>query len=213
MTEDEDFAVEPVRGLPERLPQGERMIWQGAPDWRVLARRSLNCRTVAWYFALLALGGAALAADGGVADALAAATWLLALGLAVIAVLALIAWAMARATVYTITDKRVVLRIGVALRVTVNLPYVCIGAADLALHKDGSGDIALDLTGKSKLAYLMLWPHVRPWQINRPRPALRAIRDAASVAALLAEAMRADEAERLAGDARAAVAPVAFAAE
>ncbi len=212
MTEDDDFAVEPVRGLPELLPAGERMLWQGAPDWRVLARRSLNCRLVAWYFGLLALwrGGAALAAGGGVAEALSAASWLLALGLVVVGALALMAWAMARASVYTITDKRVVLRIGVALRVTVNLPYRCIGAADMARNKDGSGDIALRLTGDTKLAYLMLWPHVRPWHIKEPQPALRALPDAARVAGLLAEAMRASEAERQTED---LPVPAAIAAE
>lgn len=206
MIEDDDFAVEPVRGLPERLPPGERMIWQGAPDWRVLARRAFNCRPVAWYFVLLALwqGAAAALAGGGVAEALAAGSWMLALGLIVVGVLALIAWATARATVYTITNKRVVLRVGVALRVTLNLPYRCIGAADLLVHGGGSGDIALRLTGDTKLAYLMLWPHVRPWAIRRPQPALRAIPDAATAAALLAEAMRAAEAERLAAEGLAA---------
>lgn len=211
MMDDDDFAIEPVRGLPEHLPEDERLLWQGAPDWRVLARHALNCRPIAWYFGLLAVwrGGAALAAGDGAAEAVAAASWLLALGLVVIAVLALIAWTSARATVYTITDKRVVLRAGVALRVTVNLPYRCIEAADLLLHKDGSGDVTLRLGGETKLAYLMLWPHVRPWKVSRPQPALRAIRDAAGVAALLADAMRADEAERLAE----ASAPAAIAAE
>ena len=27
----DDFDFEPVRGLPQVLPKGERMLWQGAP--------------------------------------------------------------------------------------------------------------------------------------------------------------------------------------
>jgi hypothetical protein len=33
---DHDFAFEPVRGLPEALPPGEEILWQGRPDaWRL----------------------------------------------------------------------------------------------------------------------------------------------------------------------------------
>ncbi len=31
---------------PQALPAGERMLWQGAPSWRALARRSLHVRKV-----------------------------------------------------------------------------------------------------------------------------------------------------------------------
>jgi len=33
-----EYEYEPVPGLPQRLPQGERILWQGAPDWQTLAR-------------------------------------------------------------------------------------------------------------------------------------------------------------------------------
>ena len=38
-------------GLPEALPEGEHILWQGAPDWKVLARRVFHTRKVAVYFA------------------------------------------------------------------------------------------------------------------------------------------------------------------
>ena len=44
----------------------------------------------------------------------------------------------------------------------------------------------LTLLGAPKLGYLALWPHARPLRIARPRPMLRAVPDAASVAALVA---------------------------
>ena len=58
------------RGLPERLPDGERLLWQGAPDWRALARQAFHVRGLAIYFGAIVaycvgsgvLGGKPLAA-------------------------------------------------------------------------------------------------------------------------------------------------------
>ena len=41
---------EPIRGLPGPLPEGETILWQGAPDWRVLAVQAFHVRAVAIYF-------------------------------------------------------------------------------------------------------------------------------------------------------------------
>jgi hypothetical protein len=53
--EHDDFAVEPVRGLPERPPSGEIILWQGRPDTWSLAREALNLNWIMGYFALLVL--------------------------------------------------------------------------------------------------------------------------------------------------------------
>ena len=46
----DDFAREPIRGLPETPPPGEIILWQGAPNWFMLAREALNVTWVAGYF-------------------------------------------------------------------------------------------------------------------------------------------------------------------
>ena len=38
---DDDYHVEPVRGLPQSLPEGEELLWQGAPSTWALARDAL----------------------------------------------------------------------------------------------------------------------------------------------------------------------------
>ena len=48
---DDDF--EPVPGLPETLPQGEQMLWQGSPQWWSLALRAFRLREVGVYFGFL----------------------------------------------------------------------------------------------------------------------------------------------------------------
>ena len=40
-------------------------------------------------------------------------------------------------------------------------------------------------------AWLLLWPHVRPWRMRHPEPMLRSLPDAAHVAAILAPALTA----------------------
>ena len=113
------------------------------------------------------------------------------LGLVTCGLLALTAYVQARATVYTLTSARVVMRIGAALTVNLNLPYKQIGNAMLDLRKGGTGTIALETMGDTKLSYLTCWPHIRPWYIKHTQPALRCIPDAERVARLLAEAAEA----------------------
>ncbi|MGA1462008.1 MAG: hypothetical protein ACO37Y_02315, partial [Steroidobacteraceae bacterium] len=50
---DHDHEGEPVPGLPERLPEGEHILWQGAPRWTSLAVRAFHVRKLAIYFGLL----------------------------------------------------------------------------------------------------------------------------------------------------------------
>jgi hypothetical protein len=113
------------------------------------------------------------------------------MGAGVCALLTLIAWVLARATVYTITDARVAMRIGAALTVTLNLPFTRIARIDLVERRNGNGTLALAPEGRMPLGFLVLWPHARPWHFGEPQPALRCIPDAAAVGRLLAEAAEA----------------------
>jgi hypothetical protein len=185
----DDFATEPVPGLPEALPKGEVVLWQGRPDAMRLARDSLGLTWVAGYFALLAAWRVmASLADYPLREALGHAVPLTAAGVLACAIIWLFSWVQARATLYTITTSRVAMRVGAALTLTLNLPFKRIEGADLALNRDGTGTIAMQTLGEARLSYLVLWPHVRPWRMKHTQPALRAIPDAARVAGILADA-------------------------
>lgn len=185
----DDFAVEPVPGLPETPPKGEVILWQGRPETWALARQSLNIHWVAGYFALLAVWRVGVSsASMPMLNALPLAIPFLAIGVVCCAILLLISWVQARNTLYTITTARVAMRIGAALTLTVNLPFTRIAGADLSLGRSGTGTIAISTAGDVRLSYLVLWPHVRPWRMKRTQPALRAIPDAARVARILADA-------------------------
>ena len=188
-----EHEFEAAPGLPEALPRGERLLWQGAPDWRVLARQAMHLRMLSVYFgALLVLRAASvLAAGGHPGDALLAMLWPLPLAGVALGLLALLAWLVARTSVYTVTDRRVVMRIGIVLSITFNLPYSKIESAGLRLHADGTGDITLVLADTDHIAYVHLWPHARPWHLKRTEPMLRALPRAQAVADLLAGALAA----------------------
>lgn len=179
-----EYELEPIRGLPGVLPTGEDILWQGAPDWRTLARTAFGTRLVAGYFTLLTAWALAhaLATHGSFLGVKMTIT----LGVIVIVLLHLLAWATARSTVYTLTNRRIVLRIGIAVPKCINLPLGLIGSVDLAGHTNGTGDLPLVIAGPAKLGVLALWPHARPWKIVTPQPMLRAVPDAPTVAALIA---------------------------
>jgi hypothetical protein len=188
----DDFQTEPVRGLPENLPEGEHILWQGQPDWWALTKDALSFWWVAGYFIFLfawrTVGGAATESW---AESATAASFFLVLGAIVCALLVLVALIQAKATVYTITNRRVAMRIGAALTMTLNLPFRKIRNANLKLGKNGIGTIALEMEkepGALRLSYLLTWPHVRPWRMKHTEPALRCIRDAETVARVFADA-------------------------
>jgi len=188
----DDFNFEPVRGLPEKLPEGEHILWQGSPDPWALAKEALALKWIAAYFVILAVWRIGVSsAEYPFAVALSHAIPFVVIGTLACGILYGIAWVQSRATVYTLTNKRVAMRIGAALTMTLNLPYQWIGNANLDLRKRGTGTIAFELIGGTRLSYLMTWPHVRPWRMTRTQPALRCIPDAEKVAAIFADAAEA----------------------
>ncbi len=209
-----DPEIRPVVGLPGPLPAGETALWSGRPDAWALARDALAARWVGAYFvALAAWRFGALSDTRPLGEALAAGAWMLAAGAAAVGLLCLFAFAQARATTYTITTRRVVMRVGAALPVTFNLPFRQIETAALSERRDGTGSIAFSLDGGARLSYLVLWPHVRPWRFSPTAPALRCVPDAAKVARILGEAASREVAAPVVARRPRAAAAAAIAAE
>jgi hypothetical protein len=190
VTSSDEHEFEAAHGLPEALPAGERILWQGAPVFASMVERVFHARTLAIYFAIILLARAVtVVAQGGGAEAAAiAALWLLPAVLLALGNIVLLAWLTSKTTVYTITDRRVVMRVGIVLTVTFNLPFSHIESAAVQRGKGPHGDIALALDGPDRIAYLHLWPHARPWRLKKTEPMLRSIDDVAGVSRVLADA-------------------------
>ena len=155
---------------PTALPKGEALLWQGRPAWWPLAVRAFHVRKVALYFALfMAWRFASIVVDGGtLLSASLAALWLLVPGGISVGVLCGLALALRAHHALPHHERRVLMQFGVALPMTFNVPFRIIGAAELKTYADGTGDIPLALTGKERAAYLLLWPHARPWRAAAP---------------------------------------------
>lgn len=167
--------------------QDETVLWRGKPDALVLARTAFRARIVAGYF--LALTALTLVFGGATG-----AIFMLLAGLATLAIIHGLAYIAARTTTYMLTDRRVILHIGMAIEKTINLPLRQIGAAHLSDRGGGYGEIALEPAAEHTLGYLLLWPHARPWRYARPQPMMRAVPAASAVAEKLAAAVAAHQA-------------------
>ena len=174
MTEYED---EPVEGLPDYLPEGETMVWQGRPTVAAMARRVFFIPHLALYFGLLIAGHTVYRLMEGVSAAQVMGTFVWQAGLAA-TVLVLLAWlarSYAASVVYTLTSERLVIRSGVALPMMVNIPIEQITAADMRAYRDGTGDIVLTPVADRKLHWVLLWPNVSAWYSRPIRPLLRGL--------------------------------------
>lgn len=188
-----EHEIEPTPGLPERLPAGETLLWQGAPEPGGLTRRAMGLRGVAIYFAAMlclqaGLGFNAQADAAGIAFGLAVSATIALVGLGL---LYAIGRASARAALFTITDKRVVMRVGIALPMTINIPFAVIEGLARQQHADGTEDLVLTILKPHRLSYIALWPHLRVSHLLNPRPMLRALPQSQGVAQLLARALAA----------------------
>jgi hypothetical protein len=189
-----------VAELTRRKPPDEAVLWVGAPVATALARRAFRTRTIMLYFGIVVAWriGSGFADQQANSEIAAATATLVGFALAVVALCHVYARLVRRSTCYLLTEKRLVMRIGAVVPVTINLPLAQIETARFKDHGDGTGNIALVLAGETRLAWFMLWPHARPWRITKPEPLLRSIPDAAAVATLLA---------RLLGEVHAATRP------
>ncbi len=184
-------------GFGEPLPAGERVLWAGRPDAAALARRALHVRGLAVYFALLtALTFSVRWRMAGTPVAVVDALTVAAMGAAVLVFARVYATVVARATLYAVTDRRVVLRVGVAVPAVLNIPLDRVTSVDLRRGRDGAGDVEVTLGGDARIAYLLLWPHARPWHITRTRPTFRGLRDAGAAGMALADVVRAAQSAR-----------------
>ena len=191
MEDHDDFAFEPVPGLPEKLPQGEKMLWQESPQWRALAVSAFHVRKIAVYFGLI-LALKWVSAWGNVGSISELLTWsvgLVAVGAVAIGILCGLAYLYARGTIYTLTTKRFVFRSGLALPVTLNLPLALIETAAVTKSKDGVGSVVMSIVKPNRIAFLVLWPNAKPFSFTNPQPMLRCVANVDAVAAKVAAAL------------------------
>jgi hypothetical protein len=182
-------AINPIVVRP-----AETVIWEGLPGWRSAAFRLWHVRLVIAWFAFLAVDGVVrLWRDPNTSDdaLLQGEAHLLAIGVLVMTLLLVLAALTAHTTRYTITDRRVIMRIGIGLRAKMAIPFGAIAHVGVRIHPDQTGDIALRLIPGQSVLYPKLWPHARPWHLLRAEPMLRCIALPGVAGAILCRAIAA----------------------
>ncbi|MFK7885463.1 MAG: photosynthetic complex putative assembly protein PuhB [Gammaproteobacteria bacterium] len=178
-------------GLPEALPDGERIVWQGVPEWKTIALRTFHVRKVALYFVALLIFklGVMIPAGESLPHIVASVSLLAFLAVIATGLLTLFAWMMGRTSLYTITNERIVMRVGVTMPMTINLPFKELQDGKLKLYKDGTGDIELTLVAGQRVSYVILWPHCNLLHPFSSLPTLRGVPNAEHVAGRFARAI------------------------
>lgn len=180
-----------LEGIEAPLPEGESILWQAVPSRNALAVHAFHVRKIAFYFGLLICFSAVFAR--GEAEPLqfffASAKWLVVGGAMACGFAYTVAALAARTTLYAITERRVVMKIGIALPVVLNIPLHIIDGVDVKRRSDGSGDLALRLANKSRVAFAVLWPHARAWHVRYPEPLLRGLINVDAVGVTLKQAL------------------------
>ncbi len=192
-----------IQGIDEPLQPGEKLLWEGRPSLVPLALRALHLRVFLFYWGLVGVGwiGHGLATGRAGTDLMADLTWLLVVGALGSAMVFGLAWAVQRSTTYALTNRRVVMRIGVALPAVLNLPLEKVEAAGYQAHRDGTGEVSFQLPKAEQVGVFFLWPHHRPWRWGSPEPAFRALPDVKEVAELVRKAAAAALPEASLGEA------------
>jgi len=186
-----------IRGVAHALPPGERLLWQGTPEPGLVARHVFHRWLVIGYFAIVT-GWWVFGTYGKVEMDAFLPMLGMRLGLAaiVIGTVEFLARTVAKTTIYAITSRRLVLKIGMVLPMSINVPFNVLQNAAVGRFRDGTGQIALTLVPGNRLAYVALWPHCRVFNVTQPQPVLRGLAEPEVVAAVLRDAVIADAAER-----------------
>ena len=180
---------EPVNGLPEKLPPGEKILWQGKPTLMLLAWHSFGVKLATLYVVIAMIYQSALSLSATTeANIVPILVFYLLIWFLASSLLYLLAHFQRTSTIYTVTDKRVVLKIGAALPITYNIPFKQISSVDLKSY-GVKGSIAISLLGDNKISYLSCWPHVRPWHFSKPCPSLLFLDNIEEVSQIIKKAM------------------------
>ena len=155
-----------------------------------LARRAYRADFIAAYFVALTIWSLWSGAELGWSAAALAGVKTLGLGAAALAIVGGLAFLSARTTLYVVTTKRLVLKVGIALPIFINIPFKDIASASTRVYGDGTGDIPVALENGRRIGYWLLWPSARPLRLLKPQPCLRSVADAAVVAATVGAALR-----------------------
>ena len=186
------MTVNEINGLPEEvgksIPSDEKIYWVGKPNWKSFSYQAFGIKYLLIYFLICALYSVSKI-EMVFSFSIFVTNYIpfLVSGLLAGAILISIAYLEAKHTVYVITERRIVIRTGVALVFLLNAPFKKIISIDRQTLSQGQGNISFRTDSRKRIPYLSCWPSVRPWSFLLPSPAFRSIPDIAAVEIIIAD--------------------------
>jgi hypothetical protein len=180
-----DYKTEapPPSDVLSSIPEGENIIWSGKPDFKSITLRAFGLKYLLFYL-LISFVFFSIR-SGIIVEPIKLITsfvpYLLS-GILICCIVSLFSYFQVRNTVYVVTDKRVVIKTGVALIFMLNVPFEKISEINRQILGDGSGNISFKLISGKRVPFFASWPSVRPWYFSNPEPTFRYVADADLVA-------------------------------
>ena len=180
---DRDQLLPEVR---EAVPKNEKIQWTGRPEWKSFAYQSFGLKYLIAYFVISGLYVAA-SMDQSFVLRIFLTNFIpfVVSGFLAGTILIIIAYIEAAHTYYILTERRVILKSGVALVFVLHAPFSKIASIDRQNLAKGRGNIAFSMGSGKRIPYLSCWPSVKPWTFMSPIPSFRSIKDVAEVELLL----------------------------
>lgn len=181
-----------VKRLPDEvrksIPNNEKIHWNGEPSWASLGYQVFGIKYLIFYFILSALY--AVSQLGPVFSLLAFLVHyvpFLISGAVAASILFVLAYLATRHTSYVITEKRIVIRTGVALVFLLNVPLKNIISIDKQRLAGGRGNLSFEAKSKKRIPFLSCWPSVKSGSFVQPSPAFRSISNIEEIGVLITE--------------------------
>ena len=170
------------------IPVGEMIRWCGRPNWKSLGYHAFGVKYLTVYLILSALYAVSQTNSPFRFGAFTVQylPYIMS-GIFAGIILFFLAYLAARHTCYVITEKRVVIRTGIALVFLLNVPFKNVVSIDLQRLANGSGNLSFKAQSKKRIPYLSCWPSVRSGSLLQPIPAFRSISDVEEIGNLVGE--------------------------
>jgi hypothetical protein len=181
-----------INRLPDEvgkaIPLEEKIYWTGKPNWKSFGYHAFGIKYFLIYFFVCALYAVSqIESSFSFERLLINYTPYLVSGTLAAMIIFLLAYFSARHTCYVITEKRIVIRTGVALVFLLNMPFKNILSIDMKVLAQGRGNLTFKVRSKKRIPFFSCWPSVKAGVFLEPVPAFRSIMDIEKVGQTISE--------------------------
>ena len=170
------------------IPEGEIVCWVGRPYWISLGFNVFGIKYLLLYFIISAFYAISqielvFSFRAFIGEYIS----FIISGIIASVILFLLAYFAAQHTCYVITEKRLVIRTGIALVFLLNVPLKNVISIDKQSLFRGYGNLSFKPQSKKRIPYSSCWPSVRGSSFLKPIPTFRSIANIEEIGRIVGE--------------------------